>query len=305
MGVDKHMDIYGDFLMDQQSKPKEKINPFIEVQKGDKPPATWVYVDEWVPEKEDIIFTSVIGAFIAPVYKYYKYPEPNISTDYFVTSTKKCYNSDLMRAHMCQYLNYFEKYYDAEKEYFMIVDSESITDGDYEIVYTSSSPQMIEINNVSEDFDTSLNPIYSGEVGTVAEYLNIIPGITFILNEVDENVNVGDTVGIHVQAPTRGDAIAEDDVYYISYKYKKAEEDYDPILYYNYDDVIQAYGNYDVTASGVVINSLTLAAELAFRAGVNPIVCVQAKNDSKAYLEDSNYDDDELKKRLVASIESN
>ena len=168
----------------------------------------------------------------------------------------------------------------SEYERFMIVDSESITSGDYELVYTSSSPQMIEINNVSTDFDTSLNPIYSGEVGTVAEYLNIIPGVTFILNEIDESVNVGDTVGIHVTAPERGEAIAEDDVYYVSYKYKKAETDYDPILFYNYDDVIQAYGNYDVTASSVVVNSLTLGAELAFRAGVNPVVCVQAKNDS-------------------------
>ena len=162
----------------------------------------------------------------------------------------------------------------------MIVDSESITTGDYELVYTSSSPQMIEINNVTDGFDTSANPIYSGEVGAVAEYLNIIPGITFMLNEINESVNVGDTVGIHITAPERGESIAEDDVYYISYKYKKNEEDYNPKLFYDYDSVIQEYGNYDVTASSMVINSLTLGAELAFRAGVNPIVCVQAKNDS-------------------------
>jgi len=230
--------------------------------------------DVFVPNSEGESITKVGDAVIITT----KAPKTEIEANVSFNEEVIGYNPAFAKSFMC--LNESTAANDAEKEYFMIVDSESITNGDYEIVYTSSSPQMIEINNVSEDFDTSLNPIYSGEVGTVAEYLNIIPGITFILNEVSEEVNVGDTVGIHVQAPTRGDAIAEDDVYYISYKYKKAEEDYDPILYYNYDDVIQAYGNYDVTASGVVINSLTLAAELAFRAGVNPIVCVQAKNDS-------------------------
>lgn len=77
----------------------------------------YFYVDQWHPQKEDEIFTSVVGAFIAPVCNYYKYDGENRSLDMFVTSTKKCYNSDLMRNHMCHYLNYFEKYYDPDKEY--------------------------------------------------------------------------------------------------------------------------------------------------------------------------------------------
>lgn len=230
--------------------------------------------DVFVPDSEGESITKVGDAVIITT----KAPKTEIEATVQFDDTIVGYNEALAKSFLP--LNASTASSEADYEYFMIVDSESITTGDYELVYTSTSPQMIEINNVTEGFDTSLNPIYSGEVGTVAEYLNIIPGITFIINEIDSSVNVGDTVGIHVTAPERGEAISEDDVYYVSYKYKKNETDYDPILFYDYDSVIQEYGNYDVTASMVVVNSLTLGAELAFRAGVNPLVCVQAKNDS-------------------------
>ena len=230
--------------------------------------------DVFIPDADGNSITSVGDAVIIQTQAAKTEIEASVEFNDAVTG----YNEALQKSFMP--LNTATTKSEADYEYFMIIDSESITDGDYELVYTSTSPQMIEINNVSTDFDTSLNPIYAGEVGTVAEYLNIIPGITFIINEIDDTCNVGDTVGIHVTAPTRGEAIAEDDTYYISYKYKKAEEDYNPKVFYNYDDVIQEYGNYDVTASSIITNSLTLGAELAFRAGINPIVCVQAKNDS-------------------------
>ena len=101
-----------------------KINPLIQVKDAKKRVAAledlkFVYADEWVPRKEDIIFTNIVGAMIAPVSEYYKVDYPSLN--YFATSTKKCYNSDLMRDHNCHYLNYLEKFYDPDKEYLAVL----------------------------------------------------------------------------------------------------------------------------------------------------------------------------------------
>jgi hypothetical protein len=78
---------------------------------------------------------------------------------------------------------------------------------------------------------------------------------------------------------------AEGATYYVSYKYRKADADYEPKLYTNYDDIVAAYGNYDVSASGAVLNSLSLGAEIAYNNGVSQIVCVQAKNGADYEIE--------------------
>lgn len=70
------------------------------------------------------------------------------------------------------------------------------------------------------------------------------------------------------------------DVYYVSYTHKKPENDLEPKMFMDYDDVISEYGNYEVLASGKVLNSLSLGAEIAFTNGAGTIVCVQAKSDS-------------------------
>lgn len=104
---------------------KEKINPIIQIKEGKKrakelEKKQFVYADEWIPPtKESIIFTHIVGAIIAPVSSYYKCDYKSL--DYFATSTKKCYNSDLMREHTVKYLNYFEYYYDEDKEYLAIL----------------------------------------------------------------------------------------------------------------------------------------------------------------------------------------
>lgn len=161
-------------------------------------------------------------------------------------------------------------------EYFMVTDSDEVVSDSYDLEVVDNITKEVQITRVSDN-TVIYGPAY---VGAVTEYLNIIPGITFLLPDLGEDVNTGDRVRIVTNAAVFGNAIAENNVYYISYKYKKAEEDYEPKVFYDYDDVINEYGNYDVTASSIVVNSLTLGAELAFKAGVNPIVCVQAKNDS-------------------------
>jgi hypothetical protein len=162
-------------------------------------------------------------------------------------------------------------------KYFLVTDSDEVISGTYDLEVVDSATKEVQITRVSD------NTVIYGpkKVDAVSEYLNIIPGITFLLPDFDKDVvNTGDTVRIVTTAATFGEAIAENNVYYISYKYKKAVEDYEPKVFYSYDDVVQEYGNYDVTASSIVTNSLALGAELAFKAGVNPVVCVQAKNDS-------------------------
>jgi len=78
-------------------------------------------IDEWVPEPEDIIFTNSKNTIIAPIAEFFHQDisNPDIQKlNYFIVKTKKSYNSEDLRNHNNHYLNYFEKYYDTEKELF-------------------------------------------------------------------------------------------------------------------------------------------------------------------------------------------
>lgn len=78
-------------------------------------------IDEWVPDPEDILFTNNKNIIIAPIAKYFHQDENDLEKqklNYFIVKSKKSYNSDDLRNHNCHYLNYFEKYFDPEKELF-------------------------------------------------------------------------------------------------------------------------------------------------------------------------------------------
>ena len=79
----------------------------------------FIPVDEWVASREDSYFKHVKGAMILPVSQFFGI-EGNDTLDYYILSTKRCYNSDEVRNHIAQYLNYFLKYYDKEKELLAI-----------------------------------------------------------------------------------------------------------------------------------------------------------------------------------------
>ena len=163
---------------------------------------------------------------------------------------------------------------DAIQSLMIVSDINVITDN-FEIVVVTPSTGEFKIVRVS---DSTI--LYQGLAAPNFEYLEIIPGITFLLPSLPVGALAGDTVRIETVARVLGTVPGEGDVYYVSYKYKKAEVDYDSKLFFNYDDVIDEYGNYDIASSGNVINSLTLGAEIAFQNGVSPIICVQAKNES-------------------------
>ena len=74
--------------------------------------------DEWKPsEQSDVIFANAKDIVLAPVATYFHIEENNPRINYFWIKPKKSYNSDLLRDHCCHYINYFEKFYDTEKEY--------------------------------------------------------------------------------------------------------------------------------------------------------------------------------------------
>ena len=83
----------------------------------------FIPVDKWIIEdKEDELLKSNKGALFAPVTRVlYGVDDPDNRANCFILSPKKCYNSDEMRPHMCRYINYFEKYYDKDKEYLTVM----------------------------------------------------------------------------------------------------------------------------------------------------------------------------------------
>ena len=79
-----------------------------------KPPK----VDEWVPTEEDLVFKNIKGACLVPVSEFYNIEDTKI--DYFILSGKRCYNGQEMRDHFSQYMIYFEKFYDQDRELISI-----------------------------------------------------------------------------------------------------------------------------------------------------------------------------------------
>lgn len=104
------------------------IHPLI---KGEKP--IFIPVDEWCAIKEydpikkeevivdhilaeeDKIFRHTVGAILLPVSQFYGITDSTV-LDYFVLTPKRCYNSKDVRDHCTHYLNYFEKFYDKDRE---------------------------------------------------------------------------------------------------------------------------------------------------------------------------------------------
>ena len=80
-------------------------------------------LDEWVASPEDQIVSNVRYAIIMPISKILgaTLPEGQNNLDVFILRPKKCYNSEIMRDHICRAINYFEKYFDPDKELLMCI----------------------------------------------------------------------------------------------------------------------------------------------------------------------------------------
>ena len=82
------------------------------------------YVDDWILDgmkPEDNLFAPVNGAMIAPISAALKLKEPDQLLDRFFMTAKRSYAKETgLLLHFTNYLNYFEKFYDTDKELLTI-----------------------------------------------------------------------------------------------------------------------------------------------------------------------------------------
>lgn len=107
------------------------IQPFYFGEKKEKINPNYVPVDDWIPDQEDNIYLTTRGSVWLPVTQLYginveEQPEKQ-GLNVFVLSSKRCYNGQIMRDHIPQYLNYFEKFYDPDKELLWVTCNIKIT----------------------------------------------------------------------------------------------------------------------------------------------------------------------------------
>lgn len=106
----EHMDSYlannGNIFHWVGTDDPTKIEPF------------WVPIDDWEPIEQWKIMKQSKNCIHLPVSDF---TDKGVQYDYldsFVLNQKRCYNADLVRSHICHYVNYFETLYDPEKELF-------------------------------------------------------------------------------------------------------------------------------------------------------------------------------------------
>lgn len=97
------------------------LEPFYFGEQREKIAQNFIRVDDWVSEDpQDQIYITTRGSLWLPVANMYgidvvKDPSKQ-ALNAFVLSSKRCYNGAIMREHIPHYLNYFEKFYDTDRE---------------------------------------------------------------------------------------------------------------------------------------------------------------------------------------------
>jgi len=76
-------------------------------------------MDSWEIPKQDALVTNVRNLIIMPITNVLGCQSDTL--DMFVIRPKKCYNSQVVRDHICLVDNYFEKYFDPDKELLMVI----------------------------------------------------------------------------------------------------------------------------------------------------------------------------------------
>lgn len=74
-------------------------------------------IEEWSPRPDQVLITNTRNVVIIPVSKVLGINSDSL--DLFMIRPKKCYNSQVVRDHICHVMNYFESYYDKDKELLM------------------------------------------------------------------------------------------------------------------------------------------------------------------------------------------
>lgn len=79
----------------------------------------WYRINRWEAEPKDVIFSQIDGYIICPISHYFQVDDDS-KINYFSIRPKRGYNKDKRRIHFIHTLNYFEKFYDGEKELLSI-----------------------------------------------------------------------------------------------------------------------------------------------------------------------------------------
>lgn len=154
----------------------------------------WVSIDNWLPEMEDVAFMTIKNAIIVPtISKYYQIPDDDLNAaniNSFIMTSKRCYNGDDIRKHICFYLNYFCKFYDKDKElltYYTrikrMIDFGVTTFGGVTHTYTKEEfisdivryilgPTMYDKVHQMNEQNYSLNLIYKNKTNQALQYNN-------------------------------------------------------------------------------------------------------------------------------------
>lgn len=138
-------------------------------------------VDEWdteenpIPEENRIV-KSIKGEIIMPLHELFgnglaEDVEEAQQLDYFAMVSKRSYNLDTTRNHICRYLNYFENFYDFDHELLMIMYRIKIVI-DYQANYTVDNfiddvnKYIIRNSNLSRKVEHFVNDNYTMKLST-------------------------------------------------------------------------------------------------------------------------------------------
>lgn len=176
---------------------------------------------------------------------------------------------------------------------------ELTTNARYIIKISSTTASKYQV--INEDTNQVLAELVADDAAL--ETSGVIPGYKIKVKDFPAGVNNTDYVVLETYssepyrlAPaakdpsrTESDAVnnsekdspEDGNLYYVSYVYEKSDSEYVPKLFSDYDDIVAEYGNYEITADGrTVVNSLSLAAEIAMSNNPSSIVCVQSKGET-------------------------
>lgn len=90
----------------------EKKNVIARLQEEEN----FIPVDEWLEAEEDKIFKSVAKCVYVPLGKTFLNNQEDTFLDFFQMSAKRCYDGNIVKEHLCHYLNYYLKFYDKDQE---------------------------------------------------------------------------------------------------------------------------------------------------------------------------------------------
>lgn len=74
--------------------------------------------DTWKPKEEDMLFKCTEDCIYVPIHVFYKNNVTD-NIDYFSLNAKRCYHGIGVRRHIVHYINYFEKFYDQDKQLYV------------------------------------------------------------------------------------------------------------------------------------------------------------------------------------------